>query len=269
VATYNVHRFFDTWCESGRCAPGDYEEAPAAEQFEARADTIAAALASLDADVVVLQEVESQACLDALASRLGGAFPVAVLGELGWAASVDVAILANVELVDTRGHRNVPLHRADGGVTWFARELVELRLGWEGRPVAVFGAHFRSMVNDDPERRLLEARATRAAMEATAAELPGALVLLAGDLNDVPGSSTLDALEADGGMWRVGSELTAADAVTWGSGVSARAFDHLYVVPGARSHYLPGSVRVVRSAGRSGLGDSDHAAVAAGFRPPP
>ena len=71
MATWNVARFFDTTCDSGRCGADAFEEIPSAAQFRVKVATVADAVASLNADIVLLQEVESAACLDALVEASG------------------------------------------------------------------------------------------------------------------------------------------------------------------------------------------------------
>src|SRR5262245_18697291 len=53
IAAFNVHRFFDTVCESGTCGGSAYEELPTPEVFTSRAVRLAQALASLKAGVVL------------------------------------------------------------------------------------------------------------------------------------------------------------------------------------------------------------------------
>src|SRR4051812_14702781 len=79
VATFNVHRFFDTVCESGACGPGDYEALASPQQLDARAAELAGAIRALEADVISLQEIETQACLDALLAHIADAMPYGVL----------------------------------------------------------------------------------------------------------------------------------------------------------------------------------------------
>ncbi len=265
VATWNVHRLFDTTCDSGSCGGGAYEALPSEAQFEARVASIALAIEGLGADVVALQEIENQASLDAVAAQLGEAFTVAVLGEHGSPATVDVAVVARGGLVDVRTHRDEPLPLPGGGTTTFARELLEVHLDLDGQAVVVFAAHFRSKYDDDPARRIAEATAARELVAATAAERPEALVLLAGDLNDTPGSEALLAIEEGGlldGLW---DELPADEAWTWAGGPDQKhLLDHL-VVGGGHGRYVFGSAVVLRDEGAGTWGASDHAAVRASF----
>jgi endonuclease/exonuclease/phosphatase family metal-dependent hydrolase len=268
IVAFNVHRLFDTVCESGTCGGTAYEELPSPEVFTSRAVRLSHAIASIKAGVVLLSEVETQPCLDALQTRLPG-FSAAVLGEMGTPASVDVAVLARFPIREVRRHRaSRVLTRPDGSNTLFAREFLEVRLEVEGTEVVVFATHFRSKVNDDPGRRYAEAQMARTIITETAAQRPGSLLVLGGDLNDVPGSEPLEALESDGGLLRVSSDRPPEEIGTlWYRGVR-EAIDHLYQAREASGRYVPGSFRVVGDTPVKGLGGSDHAAVRADFELP-
>lgn len=264
VATFNTRLFFDTVCQSGACASTDFEQQSTQAAFDARATQLADAIAALDADLVALQELETQACLDALLARLTAKYPHGVLGEIGGAGSVDVALLSKTPLEGVKGYRaSVALHRPDGSRTSFSRELLEGHARVEGREVVLFAAHFRSKSNDDPGRRLAEAQAARTIVAGVAAARPDALVLLAGDLNDTPGSPPLEALTADGGLLRAAADLPEAEQGTYVWSGRAEAIDHVLqaVTPGGA--LVPRSARVWKD-GR-GYGGSDHAALSAEF----
>ena len=268
VATFNVLRFFDTTCDSNQCGNDDYEEVPTQGQFDYRADSLTEAILGLDADIVILQEVETQDCIDALSARLGDQYPTAIHGEtkLALAGSVDVAILSRHPSTEIRRHADVPLQRPSGGKTWFSREFLEVHLDADGHQVIVFAAHFKAKSDDDPERRLAEATRAREIMDAVAEQNADAMVVLGGDLNDTPGSPPLDALEAGGGMVRVAAELAPEDW-TYRYMDDLRPLDHIYQATAATGAvYIAGSARVFRGDnGTSGYGGSDHAAVRASF----
>ena len=266
IATFNVHRFFDLVCDTGDCTETSYEELPTPAQFNAKADQLAAAIRTLDATVVLLEEVESQACLDALLTRLKPTFTGGVIGEIGSLASVDVAMLSRLPIVDVKKHRGQRLTRPDGSTTVFAREFLEVHLLDGAQRTIVFAAHFRSKVNDDPGRRLAEAQAAHDIVSAVAGAFPAALVVFGGDLNDTPGSPPLDALEAGGELLRVEKEITpVSNAGTWGNQAYAVPLDHLFQAVKAAGAPIAGTARVVRDS-NSGLGGSDHAALVADFR---
>lgn len=266
IATFNAHRYFDTVCDTGQCAPGDYEEQPTPEEFARKTAILAFAIARLDADTVLLQEVEDDTALFALRDALGPDWRTAVMGETNSPGSVDVAVLSRDTVVDVRRHRSVALSRPDGTPTLFAREFLETELDHAGHRVIVFCAHFRSMVGDDPGRREAEARAARQIVTARAELSPSALVVMGGDLNDTPGSVTLDALLSGGELFRVASVLPEGEDKTWGRGPSAVAFDHLLVAVRASGELIPNTVSVRWDAPPArGYGGSDHAALVAGF----
>jgi len=266
VATFNVHRFFDTHCDSGQCGSGGYEEAPSEGQFNYKADQLAAAIQGFKADVVVLQEVENQACLDALTARLGDEFPTALLGESDFPASVDVAVLSRFPVLQTRRHGGSPLQRPSGGITYFAREFLEVHLDGDGHRVIVFAAHFKAKVDDDPERRLAEGTRAREIVDSVAATHSDALIVLGGDLNDTPESPPLTVLQADGGMLRVAADIVPDDW-TYSYNDQRDAIDHILMATAATGgRYLAGSAQVFHGQTGDGYGGSDHAGLRASFR---
>ena len=266
IAAFNVQRLFDTVCDSGECGGNNYEALPTPSEFGLQADRLASAISRLNADVVLLAEVETQASLDALTSRLPR-FGYSELGETGAPASVDVAVLSVHPITDVRGHRERTLWRPDGSATRFSRELLEVHLDVNGKKVIVFSAHFRSKSNDDAGRRVAEAVATRDIVAGAAQAAPDALVVLGGDLNDVPGSEPITELERDGALLRVSSDRPDSETWTYAYYGDLQAIDHLYLANGGGS-YVPGSFRTARDP-RGGYGGSDHAAVYADFLPEP
>ncbi|NOK36290.1 endonuclease/exonuclease/phosphatase family protein [Corallococcus exercitus] len=260
IAAFNVHRLFDTVCDTGSCGGSNYEELPTEAEFAAQVDQLGRAITALEADIVMLEEVETQASLDGLRSRVPQ-FTYSRLGETYSAASVDVAVISRFPITEVRSHRSQYIYRPDGSATRFSRDLLEVHLDVDGAHVIVFAAHFRSKVDDDPGRRIAEANASRDILLESAKEFPSALVVLGGDLNDVPGSDAINAL--DQGLLRVAKDRP--ESATWSYVYSGRgqAIDHLFLAPGGGGTYVPGSFRVARDG--DGYGGSDHGAVYADF----
>lgn len=269
IATFNVRRFFDTVCDSAACNEDDYEELPTQASFDLRATQLADAIRKLDPDVIALEEVETQACLDALLVRLGDVIPYGVLGEINTAASVDVAILSKTPLENVTGHRDQhPLTLPDGRITTFSRELLEVSVrAADGTKIVMFAAHFKSKSSDDPARRLAEAQVSSQIVNAVAVAEPTALVVLGGDLNDTPDSPPLAALTVDGGLVRVADDLSTSDQATYRYAGHGQAIDHLLIPPSSAAWRIPRSSRVWREAG-AGWGGSDHSALTSEFRFP-
>lgn len=268
VATFNLHRYFDTVCDSGQCGAGAYEDVMSQDMFDAVTAKLAAGIAKIDPDIISVEEMETQRCLDALVAKLaalGKTYPIAHLGETGGAGSVDVAILARGTLTEIKTHRDVPIVEADGTMTTFTRELLEVRMTFGAQSVIMFGAHFRSQVMDDPARRLAEAKAAQAIVAKTSTDLPTALVMLGGDLNDKPGSAPINALEAGGALLRVASDLPVDAQGTYIYQGTDSALDHIFVGAPQKARYVPLSATVYRDDPRAGYAGSDHAALAADF----
>lgn len=263
LLTLNAHRLFDLHCDSARCGGDAYEALPSREDFDAQVQRLAMGIARAQADAVCLQEVESDAALGALRDAMGGAFSTAVLGETGGPGSVDVALLARDPLLQVRRHRRAhPLVLSGGVRSSFAREFLEVHLDHAGRRVVVFCAHFRSKVRDEPERRAAEGAAAAEIVGDAARSHPDALVLMAGDLNDTPGSDALNALQRSG-LRRVAETLGEGGDLTWRGRAGAHALDHILLAPGA-GRLVEGSVAVLRDAD-GGWAGSDHAALRADF----
>src|SRR5690606_17232771 len=139
----------------------------------------------------------------------------------------------------------------------------EVHLKFGDSSVIVFAAHFRSKADDDPGRRLAEAKATRDLMVAAATANTGAIVLLGGDLNDVPGSEAIDAMEDGDVLFRVAKELPEASQATYTYGGEREAIDHIFTTASRATAYIVNSATVVREG--AGFAGSDHAALHADF----
>lgn len=267
IATFNVRRFFDTVCESGACGPEDYEAQLSATELGARATEIADAIRALDADVISLQEIETQPCLDALVARLADAMPFGILGEIGTTASVDVAVLSRRPIELVVGHRaSEPLALPDGTITAFSRELLEVHTrSPNGVEVILFATHFKSKSSDDPPRRLAEAQVSARVVGEVAARSPGAIVMLAGDLNDTPESPPLAALTG-AGLIRLADDLPLAKQATYFYQGIGQSIDHILLAPAHAAVRVARSSRTWRNG--FGWGGSDHSALTTELRIP-
>jgi uncharacterized protein len=261
IAAFNVHRLFDTVCDTGSCGGTNYEELPTPEEFDAQVTQLGQGITALNADIVLLEEVETQNSLDGLMKKVPR-FPYAMLGETYTKASVDVAVLSRYAITEVRSHRNKSLYRPDGSFTRFSRDLLEVHVDVDGTRVIVFAAHFRSQVDDDPGRRVAEANGAREILLDSAREFPDALIVLGGDLNDIPGSDAINAL--DQALLRVAKDRPDNETWTYFYSGRGQAIDHLYLAPNKGGAYVPGSFRVAREP-TGGYGGSDHGAVYADF----
>jgi len=262
IATYNSYRFFDTVCDSGYCGSNDYEVQFSESEYNEKVKDMAAALRQIDADIILLQEIEKKICVEDLQKELNGMYSATYIGETGGSASVDVAVMTKGRIVDTNKHlASIP--HPDGGTTTFARAFLEVEIELGTRKIIVFAAHFKSKSNDDPDRRLAEARASLQILKDTADENPDALIVMGGDLNDTPGSLPIGTLEDSSELTRVASDISDDATYYYQSPI---AIDHLFVSLEGTGSYVPKSAEVVKdSASWYSLMSSDHAALRADF----
>lgn len=262
IATYNSYRFFDIVCDSGYCSSSDYEVQFSDSEYQQKVEDMAAALKKIDADIVLIEEVEKKICMEDLLEELGSMYSVIYIGETGGTASVDVAVITKGTIVDTDKHlASIP--HPDGGTTTFARAFLEVEIELGGKKIIVFAAHFKSKSNDDPDRRLAEAQAALEIMKDTADENPDALIVMGGDLNDFPGSIPIDTLEDSSELLRVASDISDQATYYYDGPI---AIDHLFFALEGSGSYVAGSAQVVKdSPSWYSLMSSDHAALKATF----
>lgn len=245
IATWNVHDLFDA--EDRLLPPGERDTVPSAAEVEAKLERVAAVLVRLDADLVLLQELENLALLERLAARAG--YPEARLVEGADPRGIDVAALSRLPVEAYVSHRDD--RDEDGGPLW-PRDCVEVHLRVAGRRVVALGSHFSSPLSDDGTRR--RRQAARMRVLADAAADGGALVLAGGDLNDGPDADALAPLLGDGGWIGPAAALPPELAWTWSGSGAGRILDHL-LVP---AHDVGAVVRSSVEGGADVAAASDH-----------
>jgi endonuclease/exonuclease/phosphatase family metal-dependent hydrolase len=221
VATWNVHDLFDA--EDRVSPPGELDELPTSSEVSAKLARVARVLERLDADVVLLQEVENLALVEALAMQSG--YQEARLVDGFDPRGIDVAVIARLSVdgyVSHLGERG-----ADGSPLW-SRDCVEVHAGGGG--LVVVGSHLVSRLTDPlGDRRRAQAARMRQIADGLLQRAPGALVLAGGDLNDEPASDALAPLLADGGWADPLADAGMGTLWTWlGLGGGAR-LDYLLV----------------------------------------
>lgn len=267
VATFNVELFFDTECDTGGCDADSFEQVPSMIELMARYQETGAAIARMDADVLVLQELEKEHVFESLVAASMVGYKTLAFGETGAPGSIDVAIATKGELIKVERHReSEPLMLEDGSQSRFARELLEVHTRIDGAYVVVFGAHFISKVRPtNTVRRVAEAKKAAELAGYARTSHPDALIVLAGDLNDTPDSGPLLALEEGG--FRLTSEGRALEEVyTNVYGFDLQLIDHvLYLETPNVTFSQTDGLEVFRDEGAHGFAGSDHAAAKATF----
>ena len=220
IATWNVHDLFDEVDQLG--PPGPLDDVPGAAAVEAKLGRIAAVLVALDADVILLQEVEDLSLLARLAARSG--YPAARLLTGNDPRGIDVALLSRLPVVAYQGHAgDVGL---DGRLLW-PRDAVEAVLDAAGWRLVLLGTHLSSYLSDPSgARRAQQAARLRALADGASRRWGAALVVVGGDLTAEADAPALAPLLSDGGWLDVGAGL-GPGGWTWSDGASRRALDHL------------------------------------------
>ena len=218
IATWNVHDLFDA--EDRVVPPGDEDLVPGPVEVEAKLARVAAVLERLDADLVLLQEVENVAILARLAALAG--YPAARLVDGNDPRGIDVAALSRLPLRAYLSHAQEI--GPDGRRLW-PRDCVEVLATAGGRPLVLVATHLSSAVSDDGTRRRWQAARLREIADGARAGDAAALVVAGGDLNDVPESAALEPILGDG-AWL---DPAPTAEPTWAGPSDAARLDYLLV----------------------------------------
>jgi endonuclease/exonuclease/phosphatase family metal-dependent hydrolase len=157
-------------------------------------------IAEVDADVLLVQEVEDRLTLQrfnkqVLGAALGGRpYPYTMVIDGNDTRGIDVGVLSRHPITSLRSH--IFDQRPDGRPV-FSRDCPEYEIAVDGTPLWLLGNHFKSQLHGGgAELRL--AQAERVVRIYEAARARSARVLVAGDLNDSPGSAPITTLRATG-----------------------------------------------------------------------
>ncbi|MEM1116735.1 MAG: endonuclease/exonuclease/phosphatase family protein [Bacteroidota bacterium] len=257
VATYNLEHFVDL--HDSPYIDARRESAPDPEAVREKHRLFAEALRVLDADVVSLQEVEGEglirALVDSLAPDLGYRF-VASADDADW--YMNVVVLSRLPLgpLTTFADAVTPIPgQTDDAGRPEATDLANHRLvavdvyARPGYTLTVAAAHLKAGRSDRDEAwRTGQANLLHAWLGQRFRAPEAANVVLAGDLNAVPGSPSFAALlNADGarGPVRLGDPLPADGAFSHPADDPQRRLDHVLVSAGAAPEMVAGSAAVV------------------------
>lgn len=265
VVTWNTRNFFDN--QDNSTAVGEDVLTPA--QYQAKKSAVGAVLRELDADVVVLQEVENLGILQALNDQeLGGAYVDQRLVDSNDPRGIDIGALSKIPFDDVVSHLNDTFVKegTNGPTYTYARDALELHLTHGGQRVVLIGVHFRSKgAPDDPDKRLAEAQHTRAIADEIAAADPTAAIAVLGDFNDLPGSPPVLAIQGSGEAVYDDVAMLAPqeDRWTYDYNGALELVDHQMADPVLRARLDPASVTILH--GQMVEDASDHAPIMATY----
>jgi endonuclease/exonuclease/phosphatase family metal-dependent hydrolase len=271
LVSWNVHNFYDDVRDT--CGGCPYEDVVTTSKYTAKIRDVAQVLAQLDGDVVLLQEVENEAVLDALATS-------ATLAPKGYVTrkllfgndprGINIGLLSRTPVDRYISHKDDRFTRTDAPayVYRFTRDAVEVHMTYRGHHVALVGVHFKARSDDDdPDRRVAEAQRARAIADEILRADPEAYVVLLGDFNDTPGTESYTwALDgADGPTFgQALASIPADQRYTYIYDNQRLLIDHLLASPNADGRLVDGTPMILQVARQA----SDHAAIAATYTVP-
>lgn len=188
VLNWNVHNLINEKNDSA--AP--FEDFVTAAEYTAHRKAVAAVLTAMDADVVVLQEVENKAVLDDLNNNeLGGKYTATGLVDGNDPRGIDIAVLSKFPIDSLVTHKDdsFPLNGTQGPNYTFSRDCPEIHINFNGRKMVFLGTHLKAKSMDDPVKRLAEAQRTRAIANSLEKSDPTRAIVILGDFNDNPDSA--------------------------------------------------------------------------------
>ena len=264
VLNWNVHNLENDKDDSG--APG--ETIVSSAEYASHRKAVGAVIALLDPDVAVLQEVENKAVLEDLnETELGGKYVGSFLVDGNDYRGVDIGILSKFPIDSTASHKSdaFPLNGTQGPNYYYARDCVEVHLGFNGRKMVFLGVHFKAKSNDDPMQRLAEAQHTRAIADALMKEDPSRAIVILGDFNDTPESPPHLAVRGEGAtqFTDIAQSVPSADRWTYDYQGKLELIDFQFANPNL-SQMLDAASVTIRHA-KDAEDASDHAPIIATY----
>jgi endonuclease/exonuclease/phosphatase family metal-dependent hydrolase len=269
IATYNVKNLFDAYDDP---YTRDERTNPVPKPVD-EVNALAAAIRTLNADVLALQEVENRGVLQRFSKKLLGDlhYRDPVLLEGNDARGIDVAILSRYSVGPVTSYRHLEFPRDDGRSARFSRDLLRARINSPGDFwFDVYVVHLKSGSRaGDREKRLSEAHAVRKILDEELDRDISCRFVVLGDFNDGRGSEVIRTIEGEGErrLFCPTDGLDDAERVTFFRDPVHAQLDFIFCSPSMKQLYVEGSVSIPSDADVTHA--SDHRPVAASFTLPP
>lgn len=273
IASYNVENLFDVFDD-----PYTKDESTRVKPRK-ELEQVAAIIRKLDADVVVLSEVENEGAVKAFADELlkDLGYRHVAAGSSNDERGIRLAILSRLPIVSMTSHRFLDLKLEGEPTTWrFARDLTRFRLqATASRTLDLYVVHLKSKHDSagDPQSgkwRLAEATKAKQIIDEQLKENPDQWLAMAGDFNDTPDSEPIKKLlappaaaEKGTGLVDAHAALPAEQRITYLKGKFRSTIDYIMASPSLAKRAVKGSAQV----GVEGvaLEGSDHAPIVVTF----
>lgn len=240
LCTWNLHNFFDSIDDKY----GDQVHEPT--RVEKKITDLTAALNTIGADVVAVQEVEKRVLLERLAQRAGYRYAILIPGN-DHARGINVGLLSKIKVRGYASHRNDRLPYVEGAPldAKFSRDCLEVHL-LTPEPVILLVNHFKSKVgkgkSSDSKRRAQAMRVTKIVSDLELA-YPGRPLAVVGDMNDSLESWPLQPL-AQSGLYDPFIHLSPDQRYTLKHRGQPAALDQILINRSLSRHWLRASSQV-------------------------
>lgn len=186
IANWNVRNFYNDVFDDPVAQFEDTDN-----QWDAHRADVGNVLGALDADIVVLSEVEHADVVNELNDmELAGAYEHIAVIDGNDPRGIDVGVMSKIPLDEVISHKDDSFKKEGTQAPnyIYSRDALELHLTFNGRPMVIFAVHYKAKEMDNPDKRLAEAQHTRALADAITAAAPNTAIMIAGDFNDLPAS---------------------------------------------------------------------------------
>ncbi len=271
IAAYNMDNLFDVFDDP--YVEDEQTRVKPREELEATAATLRA----INADVVVLSEIENEGSLRAFAYEFLGDMGYRYIdaGRTNDGRGIRLGILSRKPIESLTSYNHLDLHLPGQTRMWqFARDLTQVTLRIDGETTLdLFMVHFKSRRDgpDDPNSmnwRTAEVYETKRRIGAILTANPDALVALVGDLNSTLGGEEITHLLKKEGdtpwLIDVHAALDTADRITYLKKPYRSTIDYILASPALAGRLMPGSASVLHDDQLNA--GSDHAPLMATFQ---
>jgi endonuclease/exonuclease/phosphatase family metal-dependent hydrolase len=267
VASYNVKNLFDGILDNPH---NPKEKAKPARELRAMAQV----MRQLNADVIVMQEVESESTLRKFRDQYlkDSGYQTIHVHEGNDLRGIDVALMSRWPVTAIQSHRQVTFQAGEYRRK-FSRDLLQAEiLTPENYRFTVFAAHLKSKIGGAQSDliRAAEANAIQQIILNFQRQYPEKNFLIAGDFNDTPDAEALSPLlhpHNPAGLKDLAAlELGVGSAVfSYHPRKYRSRIDYILTAPAMQPEYIPRSLHILKS--KEAFEASDHLPLVAEFIP--
>ena len=182
IVSWNVQNLFDSVSDGGEYSEYDPEVGNwSSADYHSRLETIGRVLSDIDADIILLQEIEHEKVLADMCSWFLDGYSsadIAACGDSGFATTV--GIISRLPIMSVSVHQAV----IPGGIS--QRPMLEAEVLTSEGLISVFSVHWKSRIGGEletEEQRRGSSVLLRSLIDQRFETHPGRLILTAGDLN--------------------------------------------------------------------------------------